>query len=153
MVPTTLKRLILLVKKLNLSLVSSVKQINCGGEKLSIALINDTRKIFKDVKIYNFYGPTEFTVNSTFYALNKSKSLKEIPIGKVLPGIEYIIKKKKNSNRGELFLAGKQLMKGYLNYKNPFIKIKDKIYYPTGDIVKENKKKEKFFLLVETKII
>ena len=36
-------------------------------------------------------------------------------------------------------------MKGYLNYKNPFIKIKDKIYYPTGDIVKENKK-EKFFI-------
>ena len=146
MVPTKLKSLILLVNKLNLSIVSSVKQINCGGEKLSIALINDTRKIFKDVKIYNFYGPTEFTVNSTFYALNKSKSLKEIPIGKVLPGIEYIIKKEKNSNRGELFLAGKQLMKGYLNYKNPFIKIKDKIYYPTGDIVKENKKREIFFI-------
>ena len=89
-------------------------------------MINDTRKIFKDVKIYNFYGPTEFTVNSTFYALNKIKSLKDIPIGKVLPGIEYIIKKEKNSNRGELFLAGKQLMKGYLNYKNPFIKIKIK---------------------------
>ena len=146
LVPTTLKRLILLVKKLNLSFVSSVKQINCGGEKLSVALINDTRKIFKDVKIYNFYGPTEFTVNSTFYALNKIKSLKDIPIGKVLPGIEYIVKKEKNSNRGELFLAGKQLMKGYLNYKNPFIKIKNKIYYPTGDIVKENKKREIFFI-------
>jgi len=146
LVPTTLKRLILLVKKLNLSFVSSVKQVNCGGEKLSVALINDTRKIFKDIKIYNFYGPTEFTVNSTFYALKNSKSLKEIPIGKVLPGVKYLIKKEKNSNRGELFLAGKQLMAGYLNYKNPFIKIKNKIYYPTGDIVKENKKREFFFI-------
>ena len=44
---------------------------------------------------YNFYGPTEFTVNSTFYALNKSKSLKEIPMEKFYLGIEYIIKKEK----------------------------------------------------------
>ena len=98
-----IKKINFISKKIKFILVSSVKQINCGGEKLSIALINDTRKIFKDVKIYNFYGPTEFTVNSTFYALNKSKSLKEIPIGKVLPGIEYIIKKEKNSNRENYF--------------------------------------------------
>lgn len=147
LVPTTLKRLILLVKKLDLSFVSSVKQINSGGEKLSVSLVNEARKIFKGVKIYNFYGPTEFTVNSTIHALHKNERLKEIPIGKVLPGVKYLIKKeKKNSDRGELLLAGKQLMRGYLNYKNPFIKIKNKIYYPTGDIVRENKKKEIFFI-------
>ena len=101
-----------------------------------------------NAKIYNFYGPTEFTINATCYEVDmKKKQSKTIPIGKLLPGNKYFLKKnRKDEDRGELYLSGKQKMLGYVNYENPTRIINGKKFYPTGDIVSLDKKKNFVFL-------
>ena len=66
-------------------------------------------------------------------------------VGKCLPGVTYNLLNKqrtKKSVSGELILNGKQLMEGYINSnEKPFIWIKKKKYYMTGDnfIIKNGK--------------
>lgn len=147
LVPTTIRRLISVIDKIGFKYVKSIKQINSGGETLNISTVNKIRKIFGRINFYNFYGPTEFTINSTIYKIDLNYKKSEIPIGKILPGIKYFIKKNNNlSKSGELYLAGKQKMLGYINSKNPFIKVNKIDYYPTGDLVKINQFKELIFL-------
>ena len=73
------------------------------------------------------------------HEVNIKKNYKEIPIGKPLNGITTLI------NNGELYLNGKQRMQGYVNSKDLFITIKNKKYYPTGDMVELNADNEFIF--------
>ena len=139
LVPSGLNKVLEFTKKIKINYLKSIRQINLGGEIFSINLLNKIKKFFKNVKIYNFYGPTEFTVNSLCHDVNIKKKYKEIPIGKPLDGISTIV------NNGELYLYGLQKMHGYVNSKDPFIKIKNKMFYPTGDMVELNKDNEYIF--------
>jgi long-subunit acyl-CoA synthetase (AMP-forming) len=148
-VPSTLEKIVhFLQKNKNYNFLNTI-QINCGGELLPYKLIKDAKKIFKKADFYNFYGPTEFTINSTYHKIDLNRVYKSdtIPIGKPLPNIKYIIKKnKKNDSQGELLLNGDQLMYGYTNAKNPFLRLNKQIYYKTGDLVNENKKDGLYFV-------
>ena len=64
-----------------------------------------------------------------------------------MPGNKYYIKtnKKKNRDFGELYLTGKQKMLGYVNYPDPTKKINGNKFYPTGDIVTLDKRKNLIF--------
>lgn len=126
-----------------------IKQINSGGEIFNYQLYKKIKKLAPKAKIFNFYGPTEFTINSTCSELTgknfvKNKLLDEnlnFTIGQPLPGVKIKILKS-----GELLLSGNQHMQGYINskYKPQFVNgIK---YYSTGDIVKQDKNKNIFFL-------
>ena len=99
-------------------------------------------KIFPKAIITNFYGPTEFTINATYFQISKKNFIKHeiMPIGNLLPGVKMKIITKKNNNIGELLLSGKQIMTGYVNHKSPIRYIKSKSYYPTGDYVNLDKK-------------
>ncbi len=148
-VPSTLEKISVFLKKNKNYDFSNTIQINCGGELLSYKLVNDVKKIFKNADFYNFYGPTEFTINATYHKidLNRHYASDTIPIGKTLPNINYIIKKrKKNDTQGELLLSGDQLMYGYTNAKNPFFRSDKQIYYKTGDLVYENKNDGLYFV-------
>jgi len=118
LVPSGLNKVLEFSKKIKINYLKSIKQINLGGEIFSINLLNKIKKFFKNIKIYNFYGPTEFTVNSLCHEVNTKKKYKDIPIGKPLNGISTLI------NNGELFLYGPQKMHGYINAKDPSIKLK-----------------------------
>ncbi len=140
-VPSTLKKIVLFLKNNKNYNFSNTIQINCGGEILSYKLVKDAKKIFKKAVFFNFYGPTEFTINSTCHKIDLKRPYKSdtIPIGKPLPNIKYFIKKNKiKDTHGELLLTGNQLMFGYTNAKNPFLKLDKKIYYKTGDLVNKN---------------
>ncbi len=148
-VPSTLKKIVLFFKNNKKYNFSNTIQINCGGEILSYKLVKDAKKIFKKADFYNFYGPTEFTINSTYHKIDLKRLYKSdaIPIGKPLPNIKYYIKKDKTKDsHGELLLNGNQLMFGYTNAKNPFLNFNKKIYYMTGDLVKKNNKGELNFI-------
>lgn len=148
-VPSTLRKIVHFFSENKNNNFNYITQINCGGELLSSNLINDAKKIFKKAIFYNFYGPTEFTINSTYHKINLNKVYKSdsIPIGKPLPNIKYIIKKKhKNDSHGELLLNGKQIMFGYTNAKNPFLKQNKKIFYKTCDLVNEDQKDGLYFI-------
>ena len=149
LVPNTLEKIVNFLQKNKSYKFLNTTQINCGGEILTYKLVKDAKKIFKRAVFYNFYGPTEFTINSTYHKIDLNRVYKSdsIPIGKPLPNIKYIIKKnKKNDTQGELLLNGDQLMFGYTNAKNPFLKLNKKIYYQTGDLVNENKKDGLYFI-------
>ena len=147
-VPSTLEKIINFLGSYKTINLKHLKQLNCGGEILFYNLLKKIKNKIPNAKIYNFYGPTEFTINATCYEVDmKKKQSKTIPIGKLLPGNKYFLKRnRKDEDRGELYLSGKQKMLGYVNYENPTRIINGKKFYPTGDIVSLDKKKNFVFL-------
>ena len=145
-VPTTLEKILEFKKKYNLINLNSLKQVNCGGENLKNITVKKFFKLFPKVKLYNFYGPTEFTINCFFHRVRKKNNYnKNIPIGKNMPGVKYLLKKIPEENKYELLLYGNQNMLGYINFKNPNIKYNNISLYPTGDLVSVGKNKNLYF--------
>ncbi|MBQ9654462.1 MAG: amino acid adenylation domain-containing protein [Prevotella sp.] len=122
----------------------SLMYLSTGGEKL--ASITPP----KDYQFYNAYGPTECTIYTTTYRVDKKQ--KDIPIGKPLDNMRLYIVDSQGRRlpigaAGELWVSGPQVSRGYLNrpektaevyIANPFVS-DDKKYarvYRTGDIVR-----------------
>ena len=81
-----------------------------GGEKLMP--ISKT-----DVEIFNGYGPTEFTVCSSYQVVDQAKE-GDIPIGRAVPGTYSLVVDRygqllPQGYAGELALAGPQIAEGY----------------------------------------
>ena len=121
----------------------SLLHLSTGGEKLA-SLTPPTAYRF-----YNGYGPTECTIFTTTYPVERK--MKEIPIGKPLDNMRlYIVDPQGHrlpvGAAGELWVSGPQVSRGYLNrpektaevyISNPFTT--DPKYtriYRTGDIVR-----------------
>ena len=121
----------------------SLLYLSTGGEKLASLTPP------QGYKFYNVYGPTECTIFTTTYQVDKN--MKEIPIGKPLDNIRlYIVDQQGHrlpiGAAGELWVSGPQVSRGYLNrpekttevyISNPFTT--DEKYtrvYRTGDIVR-----------------
>ena len=120
-----------------------LKHFFVGGEKL-VPIVPPKGYVF-----HNAYGPTEGTVFCTEYPMDKLYY--RVPIGKNNSDYKFYILDK-NKKRlpsmvsGELYIAGPQVARGYLNREkenneafltNPFDK--DPVYkrlYKTGDIVR-----------------
>lgn len=102
--------------------------------------------------VYNTYGPTEFTVDATFYELDKNRTYRNIPIGRPLYNCAAFILDAQGrllpkGCTGELCLAGPQLAQGY--WKRPELTEEKFTYlslpdgenvriYKTGDLVRWN---------------
>ncbi len=127
-----------------LTTCQTLKQITVGGEKL-VPLKPESRPF----KFYNGYGPSECTIFSTIYEVDRFYD--RVPIGKVLDNFRgYVVDRYGNrlptGACGELWLAGPQVGRGYLNrpektkdsfIDNPFCTAEDyKKAYRTGDIVR-----------------
>ncbi len=121
----------------------SLLYLSTGGEKLA-SLTPPT-----GYKFYNVYGPTECTIFTTIYCVERK--MKEIPIGKSLDNMRLYVADAQGHRlpigaAGELWVAGPQVSRGYLNrpektaevyITNPFTT--DEKYqhtYRTGDIVR-----------------
>ena len=121
----------------------SLLYLSTGGEKLA-SLTPPT-----DYKFYNVYGPTECTIFTTIYCVERK--MKEIPIGKSLDNMRLYVADAQGHRlpigaAGELWVSGPQVSRGYLNrpektaevfIANPFTT--DEKYqhtYRTGDIVR-----------------
>ena len=128
-----------------------VKYTFLTAEALPVKLAEDWSKCVPNSKIFNFYGPTENTVWSSYYEF-KPNSFNHsynglLSIGKALNETEIIIIDKNYQilsygNKGELCLSKKQLTSNYwkndkknseaffyLDYKN-----KKRRFYRTGDL-------------------
>ena len=102
--------------------------------------------------VYNVYGPTEFTVDATYYELEKGRSYRNIPIGRPLHNCAaYVVDAQgrllPRGMTGELCLSGPQLAEGY--WKRPELTAEKFIYltlpdgqsvrvYKTGDLARWN---------------
>ncbi|MBR4516996.1 MAG: amino acid adenylation domain-containing protein, partial [Bacteroidaceae bacterium] len=121
----------------------SLRHFSVGGEKLSA--LNPP----KNYLMHNGYGPTECTIFTTTYPLKEYEA--DIPIGKPLDNMRlYIVDPQFHrlplGAAGELWVAGPQVSRGYLNrpektaetyIENPFTtEEKYARVYRTGDIVR-----------------
>ena len=148
-VPSLIDKVIDAAKALSLEPVK-FEFVFCGGDIFKIKLYKKVKSFFKGARIFNMYGPTECTMNSLGVELNKIKNIlkfKNLPTGYKFNHLKYLIlnENKEEVKEGELFIGGNQLMDGYLsknqnNLINPFIKIKNRSFYKTGDIFKIDKK-------------
>ena len=91
----------------------NVDYLCLGGERL---LVNPE----VNGRVYNTYGPTEFTVDATYYELEKDKPYRNIPIGRPLDNCHAFVTDPfgcllPQGAVGELWLAGPQTAIGYWN--------------------------------------
>ena len=128
----------------------TLKYLFLGGESLHI-----NRKT--PVKVINGYGPTEFTVCSSYHIIDPNYSYDRIPIGRPVPGSTSVVIGP--SGRlvpwgavGELCLIGPQLARGYWKReqqnKEKFVDcpfFPNEKMYRTGDLVQWNQDGELLF--------
>lgn len=148
LVPNSLDLLLNFTKNDDLSF-KNLKYLFVAGSQFYSSLYNKIKKkaSLANCKIYNCYGPTEATIYCSFKKVNLKNELivnNNISIGKQIKGNILKIKDLKNDNFitkdkvGELYISGKQTMIGYENSKdNGLIKIRNKKYYPSGDLTKK----------------
>lgn len=134
--------------------VNCLKKILFAGEVMPMKHLNYWRKRLKNSLFANLYGPTEITVDCTYYIVAKDFHDDEsLPIGIPCRNSDVFIlnkddKKADKNEKGELCVRGSSLALGYWNNfkktdevftQNPLNKnYPDKIYR-TGDIVYKNK--------------
>lgn len=136
--------------------LETLEVAHLGGEQLSSATADE---IFNTVGercvLYNGYGPTEASVNSSIFCLGRRDDRKDngagsVPIGKATADNSlYILDSSMNlvpvGVPGELHVGGGGVAKGYVNrpdltaekfVPDPFSKTEGARLYKTGDIVR-----------------
>ena len=123
-----------------------------AGEPLLEEVVRSWAEAAPESEIENLYGPTELTINCTYYRWDPEKSPGEcfrgsVPIGYPNPGMTPLVCNEHlmevpEGEIGELLMAGPQVSLGYLKdpekTKESFISPpgKKERYYRTGDLVR-----------------
>ncbi|MBW9155186.1 amino acid adenylation domain-containing protein [Clostridium tagluense] len=134
----------LLKAKKNFNSKLKLPYLIIGAEPISSDVVKDFYSYFEGT-IVNTYGPTECTINNTYYYLNKENLPNIIPIGRPIANNQiYILSKNlevlPKNVLGEIYIGGDSLARGYINnqekteevfIENPFGSGR---LYKTGDI-------------------
>ncbi len=123
-----------------------------GGEALSADLAARLAAAAPNAAIDNVYGPTECTVDASYYRWDRESSSAEalhgvVPIGTAGPGVtlrvvDAELRDVPVGSEGELLIAGVQVTPGYWNdaarTAKSFIRLPDSplVHYRTGDLVR-----------------
>ncbi len=97
----------------------TVKKVILGGEALRAKQLNIWRRALPDVHYVNLYGPTEVTVDCTYYPIEREFSDNEpVPIGRACPNKEVFLLNEAlepvgPGETGELCVRGSGVAKGY----------------------------------------
>jgi len=128
---------------------TSLKKIVAGGETLYAKQLNIWRRALPDVCYVNAYGPTEVTVDATFYVIDKEYADHEaIPIGYICANKEVMLldddlQPVPKGELGEICVRGSGLARGYFGDADKtnaaFVQNPANLWYPdliyrTGDI-------------------
>jgi len=139
-----------------------LKHLFIAGSRFSYGLYQKCLHYFKpDVDVYNLYGPTEATVYSHYKKLTYQDQNDcvegNVSIGRPLPGFTAHVMVEGQiapvGVRGELYISGVQVMKGYIN--NPeqtaqvLVQMDGKTYYRTGDLAFRTEEND-FFIVGRT---
>lgn len=138
-----------------------VNKVFFAGEAMPAKQLNYWRSHLPHAMYVNIYGPTEITVDCTYYVVNRSFADEEpIPIGQACRNMEIIVLNEENKlvgieEEGELCVRGTGLALGYYNNRakteevfvqNPLHDFYEDKIYRTGDIVKYNVNHELVFV-------
>ena len=127
----------------------ALRAVMCGGEALAPQVVMGFQHRSK-AKLFNVYGPTETTIDSTYWLCEGDIDRAAIPIGRPIPNARtYIVD---NSLRllpigvaGELHIGGAGVARGYLNrpdltaekfIPDPFSAEPGARLYKTGDLAR-----------------
>lgn len=122
--------------------IESLKYVLSGGDRLDHRIIDDLLE--KGYELYNYYGPTETTMDAVRGKCEKEK----ISIGSPIPGVGCFVLDEKSRPvpvgfPGELYIGGAGVSRGYVKRdeqnRECFIRLpilKNMIVYKTGDLVR-----------------
>lgn len=147
-----------LVNVANMNILASkkpeyLKDVFFAGEVMPNKHLNYWRKHLPNCRYANLYGPTEITVDCTYYVVEREFSDDEpLPIGFPCKNSDVLIlvdrkRLAKQGEQGELCVRGSSLALGYYNnpekttaafIQNPLHSHYPETIYCTGDIVYEN---------------
>lgn len=138
-----------------------LNKILFAGEAMPNKHLNYWRKNYPNALYSNLYGPTEITVDCTFYNVDRDfKDDESLPIGSACKNTQILIfneenKLTKRGELGELCVRGSSLAFGYYNdfektktvfTQNPLHNNYPDIIYRTGDLVFLNERDEIIFV-------
>lgn len=142
----------------SVNLDGKLKNVLFAGEVMPTKHFNVWRKYLPNAVYANLYGPTEITVDCTYYIADREFADDEpIPIGKAMINSDVLLFDSNDrlitvpNKIGELCVRGSSLSKGYYNnpektaevfVQNPLNKMYPEIIYRTGDLVKYNDRYE-----------
>ena len=127
----------------------TIRIVFCGGEALSLDLARNVRTVFPNAELHNQYGPTETTINATYWHCKPDETT--VPIGlpvadTTLYVLDADLAPVSPGGLGELWIGGVQLARGYLRrpaltavrfIPNPFAARPGERIYKTGDLVRQ----------------
>ncbi|MFP5265248.1 MAG: amino acid adenylation domain-containing protein, partial [Blastocatellia bacterium] len=127
----------------------SLRRVYCGGEVMPVHLKD---RFFERLSatLLNLYGPTESTVDSTYWVCRPDDGHDAVPIGRPIDNIEiYLLGPRLEpvpaGIAGELYIGGESLARGYLKrpdltaesfIPNPFSERPGARLYRSGDMAR-----------------
>ncbi len=138
-----------------------LRRIFFAGEAMPAKQLNVWRSKLPNVAFVNLYGPTEITVDCTYYVVDRDFDDGEyIPIGRPCENMQVLVfndvdKLVGIDEPGELCVRGTGVALGYYNneektresfVQNPLHDLYEDKIYRTGDIVKYNRRGELEFV-------
>ncbi len=128
---------------------SKLRAVMCGGEPLSAPLAVGFQ-CRSNAKLYNVYGPTEASIDTTFWLCDRVDAQSSIPIGRPIPNsklyvLDDLLRLLPIGVAGHLHIGGVGLARGYLNradltaekfIPNPFSQEPGARLYRTGDLAR-----------------
>ena len=140
--------------------IDCLQRVLFAGEVMPARQLNVWRRRLPKAVFANLYGPTEITVDCTYYIVDREISDDEaVPIGYACANTDVIVlndddKLVSIEEKGELCVRGSSLSLGYYNnpektkevfVQNPLNDLYDELIYRTGDIVHYNSRGEIIF--------
>ena len=138
---------------LSINVPKYLRLITFAGEAMPAKQLKVWMSKLPNVTYANLYGPTEITVDCTYYIVDRDfRDDEYIPIGKSCENMQVLVLNDNNrlvgvNEPGELCVRGTGVALGYYNNKektaevftqNPLHSLYDDKIYRTGDIVKYN---------------
>lgn len=142
---------------LSVALPEHLRLVTFAGEAMPAKQLKVWMNKLPNVTYANLYGPTEITVDCTYYIVDREfADVEYIPIGKECRNMQVIVLNDEDKlvgvgEPGELCVRGTGVALGYYNNKakteevfvqNPLHDLYEDKIYRTGDIVKYNERGE-----------
>ena len=138
---------------LNIALPEHLRIVTFAGEAMPAKQLRTWQEKLPNVRFVNLYGPTEITVDCTYFDVERQYADDEyIPIGKACQNMQVLVLKDDDTEAatgevGELCVRGTGVALGYYGNRaktdevfvqNPLNPLFNDIIYRTGDLVKQD---------------
>ena len=150
-VPTYMWGLLSYIKEQEEAVVlEDLSSIMLVGESIPVAMVNELKRLYPSVRLWNAYGPCEASDDVVQYEIKDylAETRVRVPIGRVIPNMNAVILDKSGGLCpigviGEIGVSGVGVGAGYLGLpdrtsqsfiENPFRDLLGAVLYKTGDM-------------------